>query len=97
MALTNAERQAAHKERREEMMRALTEQNAVLLTENAALRAEIDLLKTKAHRLEISALKAELKRVEAAQSQPPNASNEKGGQSPPLRFACIAGDWPPFF
>ena len=67
MALTNAERQANLKARREEMMQALTKQNAALLTENAALRVEIDLLKTKAHRLEVSALKAELKRVEAAQ------------------------------
>ena len=41
MALTNAERQAALKARREEMTRMLAEQNAALLAENAELRAEV--------------------------------------------------------
>ena len=40
MALTNAERQAALKNRREEMARLMAEQNTALLAENAALRAE---------------------------------------------------------
>ena len=68
MALTNAERQANLKARREEMAQALTEQNAMLIAENAALRAEVDLLKTKAHRLEVAALKAELKRAVGTQT-----------------------------
>ena len=45
MALTNAERQANLKARREEMAQALTKQNAALIAENAALRAEVDALK----------------------------------------------------
>ena len=51
MALTNAERQAALKNRREEMARLMAEQNTALLAENAALRAEVEGLKAKAHRL----------------------------------------------
>ena len=42
MAMTNAERQAAHKARRAETLEVLTQQNAALLEENAALRAELD-------------------------------------------------------
>ena len=45
MALTNAERQAALKARREEMTRMLAEQNAALLAENAELRAEVATLR----------------------------------------------------
>ena len=60
MALTNAERQAALKARREEMSRLLAEQNTALLKENAALRAEVAALKEKAHRLEVLTLKAQL-------------------------------------
>ena len=45
MAMTNAERQAAHKARRAETLEVLTQQNAALLEENAALRAELDALK----------------------------------------------------
>ena len=61
MAMTNAERQAAHKARRAEMLEMLTQQNAALLAEVAELRAELDALKEKAHRLEVAALKAQLK------------------------------------
>lgn len=68
MALTNAERQANLKARREEVTQSLTKQNAALLEENAALRAEVDSLKTKAHRLEVAALKAELKRAAGTQT-----------------------------
>lgn len=64
MALTNAERQAALKNRREEMARLMAEQNTVLLAENAALRAEVEGLKAKAHRLELAALRAQLKAQE---------------------------------
>lgn len=65
MAMTNAERQAAHKARRAEMLEMLTQQNAALLAEVAELRAELDAMKEKAHRLEVAALKAQLKRAEA--------------------------------
>ena len=60
MAMTNAERQAAHKARRAEMLEMLTQQNAALLAEVAELRAEVDRLREKAHRLEVSALKAQI-------------------------------------
>jgi hypothetical protein len=63
MALTNAERQAALKARREETTRMLAEQNAALLEENAALRAEVAALTAKAHRLEVATLKAQLKQA----------------------------------
>jgi hypothetical protein len=63
MSLTNAERQSAHKARREEMARLLAEQNAALLEENAALRAEVAALTAKAHRLEVATLKAQLKQA----------------------------------
>ncbi len=62
MALTNAERQAAYKARKAEMMETLTQQNAALLKENAELRAELDALKTKMHKAEVAALKAQLKK-----------------------------------
>lgn len=76
MAMTNAERQAAHKARRAEMLEMLTQQNAALLAEVAELRAELNALKEKAHRMEVAALKAQLKRAEApaektAPAQPP--------------------------
>ena len=66
MAMTNAERQAAHKARRAETLEVLTQQNAALLEENAALRAELDALKEKAHRAEVAALKAQLKAAAGA-------------------------------
>jgi seryl-tRNA(Sec) selenium transferase len=71
MALTNAERQANLKARREEITRLLTEQNAKLLDENAALREEVATLREKAHRLEIAALKAQIKKQEPAQKPAP--------------------------
>ena len=61
MALTNAERQAAFKARRAEMLETLTQQNAALLAEVATLRADLDAMREKAHRLEVAALKAQLK------------------------------------
>ena len=66
MALTNAERQAALKARREETARLIAEQNAALMAENAALRAEVATLKDKAHRLEVASLKAQIKKQEPA-------------------------------
>lgn len=62
MSLTNAERQAAYKARKAEMMETLTQQNAALLKENAELRAELDALKTKMHKAEVAALKEQLKK-----------------------------------
>ena len=61
MAMTNAERQAAHKARRTEMLETLTKQNAALLEEVATLRAELDAAKERAHRLEVAALRAQLR------------------------------------
>ena len=71
MVLTNAERQAALKARREEMNRLLTEQNAKLLDENAALREEVAALREKAHRLEVSALKAQIAGARRPAETPP--------------------------
>ena len=62
MALTNAERQAAYKARKAEMLETLTQQNAALIEENARLRDELDKLKKKMHRTEVAALKAQLKK-----------------------------------
>lgn len=61
MALTNAERQAAYKARRTEMLETLTQQNAALLAEVATLRAELDAMREKAHRLEVAALRAQIR------------------------------------
>ena len=82
MAMTNAERQAAHKARRAEMLEMLTQQNAALLEENAALRAELDALKAKAHRAEVAALKAQLKAAEGASAKaaPPTPPAAKKAQ-----------------
>lgn len=76
MALTNAERQAALKARREEMARLLAEQNSALLEENAALRAEVARLKDQAHKLEIAALKAQIKKQEPARKPTPAKTKE---------------------
>lgn len=65
MAQTNAERQAAHKARRAEMLETLAQQNTALLAEVKELRAELNTMKEKAHRLEVAALKAQLKKAEA--------------------------------
>ncbi len=77
MALTNAERQAAYKARRTEMLETLTQQNAALLAEVAELRAEVDRLKEKAHRLEVAALKAQI-----AEARRPGATPAKSKVAP---------------
>lgn len=79
MAQTNAERQAAHKARRAEMLETLAQQNTALLAEVAELRAELDTMKEKAHRLEVAALKAQLKKAEApaAKAAPVKAPTRK--------------------
>lgn len=62
MALTSAERQAAFKKKREDLMQSLASQNDALMAENARLQAEVKALIDKCHRLEIAALKAQIKR-----------------------------------
>lgn len=62
MALTSAERQAAFKKKREDLMQSLASQNEALLLENARLQSEVKALTEKCHRLEIAALKAQIKK-----------------------------------
>ena len=78
MAMTNAERQAAHKARRAEMLETLTQQNAALLAEVAELRAEVDKLREKAHRLELAALRAQLKAQEPVKAMATKKAPSKG-------------------
>ena len=90
MALTNAERQATLKARREEITRLLTEQNAKLLDENAALREEVAALREKAHRLEVSALKAQIAGARQPAAKPPenkSAQAREGAAAPAKRPA----------
>lgn len=61
MALTPAERQAAAKSRKAEIMDDLVKTNAALVASNAELQAEVAGLKEKLHRAEIQALKAKIK------------------------------------
>lgn len=62
MALTSAERQAAFKKKREDLMQSLASQNEALVTENTRLQVEVKALTEKCHRLEIAALKAQIKK-----------------------------------
>ena len=62
MSLTNAERQANFKKKREDLVNSLATQNEALVTENARLQGEVKALIEKCHRLEIAALKAQIKR-----------------------------------
>lgn len=62
MALTPAERQANAKAKKQELLESLSSANALLMTENTNLRAEIKTLTEKMHRMEIAALKAQLKK-----------------------------------
>lgn len=62
MSLTNAERQANYKRKRDDLIQSLSSQNEVLITENARLQDELKSLTEKCHRLEIAALKAQLKK-----------------------------------
>ena len=84
MALTNAERQAAFKARRDATMDALAQQNAALLAEVAELRAEVDRLREKAHRMEVAALKAQMKRADAPaqKTAPAQAPAKKVSRAP---------------
>ena len=62
MALTNAERQANYKRKKEETIASLVEQNQQLLEKTATLEAEVKSLVEKLHKAEISALKAQIKK-----------------------------------
>lgn len=62
MALTNAERQANYKRRKEETIDALVSQNAQLQEQNEVLRKEVKTLTEKLHKAEIAALKAQIKK-----------------------------------
>jgi predicted nuclease with TOPRIM domain len=62
MSLTNAERQANYKQKREDLMNSLSAQNESLIAENARLQAEVKALIEKCHRFEIAALKAQIKK-----------------------------------
>lgn len=62
MALTSAERQAAFKKKREDLMQSLASQNEALMAENTRLQGEVKALTEKCHRLEIAALKAQIKK-----------------------------------
>jgi len=63
MSLTNAERQANYKKKREDLMQSLAAQNEALMAENSRLQAEVKALVEKCHKLEIAALKAQIKKV----------------------------------
>jgi predicted nuclease with TOPRIM domain len=80
MALTNAERQAALKTRREETARMLAEQNAALLAENSELRGELDSMREKVHRLELAALRAQIKAQAPAKTAPVKKATVKKTQ-----------------
>lgn len=61
MSLTNAERQANYKKKREDLLQSLTAQNEALIAENAQLQSELKALTEKCHKLEIASLKAQLR------------------------------------
>ena len=63
MALTSAERQAAFKQKRLDLINSLAAQNDALTAENTRLQAENRALIDKCHKLEIAALKAQIKRA----------------------------------
>lgn len=60
-ALSNAERQAAFKAKKEEAMQQLTATNALLLAENTKLHQDVKTLTEKMHRMEVAHLKEKLK------------------------------------
>lgn len=61
MALTNAEKQAAFKQRKNDLLTVQQEQIGALTQETADLRAKLDAAKDKIHALELKLLKAQLR------------------------------------
>ena len=92
MALTNAERQANLKARRENMSQMLAEQNAALQSENVALRTELETLRAKVHRLELAALRLQIKAQKPAEvAAVKNQPQGKGDRSESNRLVARAG------
>lgn len=60
MALTNSEKQAAYKQRKDALLTAQQQQISVLTQEAADLRKKLDQAKDKIHALEMKLLKAQL-------------------------------------
>lgn len=79
MALSNAERQAALKARREQAERLLVEQNTALQAENLALKTEVETLKNRIHKMELAALRLQLK----AQTPPKKPVASAAAKGPP--------------
>lgn len=63
MALTNAERQAAFKEKKQNTIDELTATNAALVADNQKLQAEVKTLTEKLHKAELNALRIQLKKA----------------------------------
>lgn len=63
MAQTAAERQASRRARINETIDELSKANALLIQENAALRAERDQLQKQVHEMQLAELKAKLKQA----------------------------------
>jgi hypothetical protein len=61
MALTNAEKQAAYKQRKDSLLTAQQEQISELMREVISLREQLDISKQKTHSLELKLLRAQLK------------------------------------
>ena len=77
MALTAAERQAARRDRVQQTIDELTGANAALVAElakergtSAALRAELEGLKTRLQAAEMAALKAKVRELQKAAQKP---------------------------
>lgn len=62
-AMSNAERQAAFKAKKEEAMQQLTATNALLLAENTKLHQDVKNLVEKMHQMEVRHLKEKLKKA----------------------------------
>lgn len=61
MAMTNAEKQAAHRDRKNDAISSLSETVAALTKENQDLRIGLHEMNEKVHQLEIKLLKARAK------------------------------------
>lgn len=81
MAMTNAERQAALKVRRQAASEALSTENEQLKTEVAELRALVEELRERAHKSEIALLREKLKN---------QSSNDKQAAKPAAKKPVVA-------